>query len=90
MPAGVFDHAGSAKARAGAPARVAFRHSNTVGTRNCRPFAAQWPACTLPCRRFAGPLAGADARLEASVGRYAFTAEAFHLLLLAGLPAHYC
>src|SRR5215217_2071983 len=87
--AGVFDHAGSAKARAGASARVAFRHSNTVGTRDCRPFAARWPACTLPCRRFAGPLAGADARLGASVGRYTFTVEDFHLLLLAGLPAHY-
>src|SRR5215217_5753803 len=87
--AGVFDHAGSAKARAGASARVAFRHSNTVGTRNCRPFAARWPACTLPCRRFAGPLAGADARLGASVGRYTFTVVDFHLLLLAGLPAHY-
>src|SRR3954465_4484666 len=47
------------------------------------------PACTLPCRRFAGPLAGVDARLGASVGRYTFTVEDFHLLLLAGLPAHY-
>jgi hypothetical protein len=24
------------------------------------------------------------------VGRYTFTVEDFHLLLLAGLPAHYC
>jgi hypothetical protein len=89
MHAGVSDHAGSADARADAPARIAFRHSNDVGTRDYRPFAAQWPACTLPCRRFAGTLAGTDARLGASVARYTFTAEDFHLLLLAGLPAHY-
>src|SRR3954452_636591 len=80
--AGVSDHAGSAGARASAPARVAFRHGNDVGTRDCRPFAARWPACTLPCRRFAGPLAGADARLGASVGRYPFTVEDFHLYSL--------
>src|SRR3954447_8317519 len=35
------------------------------------------------------PSPGADARLGASVGRYTFTVEDFHLLLLAGLPAHY-
>jgi hypothetical protein len=87
--AGVSDHAGSAGARDTAPVRMAFRHGNNVGTRDCRPFAAQWPACTLPCRRFAEPLAGTDARLGASVGRYSFTAEDLHLLLLAGLPAHY-
>jgi hypothetical protein len=69
MHAGVSDHAGSAGARADAHARIAFRHSNNVGTRDYRPFAAQWPACTLPCRRFAGPLAGTDARLGASVAR---------------------
>ena len=89
MHAGVSDHAGPAEARADAPARMAFRYSNNVGTRDCRPFAAQWPACTLPCRRFAGTLAGTDARLGASVVRYPFTVEDFHLLLLAGLPAHY-
>ena len=89
MHAGVSDHAGPAEARADAPARIAFRYSNNVGTRDYRPFAAQWPACTLPCRRFAVSLTEADARLGASVGRYAFTVEDFHLLLLAGLPAHY-
>src|SRR3954452_9246017 len=88
--AGVSDHAGPAEARADAPARMAFRYSNNVGTRDCRPFAAQWPACTLPCRRFAGTLAGADARLGAGVDRYSFTVMDFHHLLLAGLPAHYC
>ena len=89
MHAGVSDHAGSARARANAPARMAFRHSNDVGTRDCRPFAAPWPACTLPCRPFAGPLAGTDARLGADVDRYSFIAVDLHHLLLAGLPAHY-
>ena len=90
MHAGVSDHAGSARARANAPARMAFRHSNNVGTRDYRPFAAPWPACTLPCRRFAGTLAGTDARLGADVDRYSFIAVDLHHLLLAGLPAHYC
>ena len=89
MHARVCDHAGSAGARADVPARMAFRYSNNVGTRNYRPFAAQWLACTFPYRRFAGPLTRTAARLGASVGRYAFTVEDFHPLLLAGLPAHY-
>ena len=89
MHARVCDHAGSAGARADVPARVAFRYSHNVGTRNYRPFAAPWLACTFPCRRFARALAGTRARLGASVGRYTFTVEDFHLLLLAGLPAHY-
>ena len=89
MHAGVSDHAGSARARADAPARMAFRHSNDVGTRDNRPFAAPWPACTLPYRRFAGTLAGTSARLGADVGRYSFIAVDLHHLLLAGLPAHY-
>jgi hypothetical protein len=80
---------GRAATRADAADRVAFRLGNAVGTRDKSAFAAQWPACTLPCRRFAVPLTGANARLGASVGRYTFTAEDFHLLLLAGLPAHY-
>ena len=42
-----------------------------------------------PCRRFALPLAGHDARLGGDVTRYAFIVEDLHLLLLAGLPAHY-
>ena len=88
MHAGVSDHAGSAGARADAPVRMAFRHSNDVGTRDYRPFAAPWPACTLPCRRFAGPLAGTDARLGADVDRYSFIVVDLHHLLLAGRPAH--
>jgi hypothetical protein len=81
---------GRAATRADAADRVAFRLGNAVGTRYKSAFAAQWPACTIPCRRFAVPLTRVDARLGASVGRYAFTVEDFHLLLLlAGLPAHY-
>ena len=79
---------GRTATRADAAARVAFRLSDTVGTRDETTFAAQWPACMIPCRRFAVTLTGADARLGVSVGRYTFTAEDFHLLLLAGLPAH--
>ena len=52
-------------------------------------FAAQWLACTLPCRRFADILADAAARLGADVDRYSFTVTDLHRLLLAGLPAHY-
>ena len=88
MHAGVSDHAGSAGARADAPARVAFRHGNDVGTRDCRPFAARWPACTLPCRRFADILADTCARLGVDVDSYSFIATDFHRLLFAGLPAH--
>jgi hypothetical protein len=75
-------------ARAGAPARVAFRHLNCVGARGKVSFAAQWLACTLPCRRFADLLADVDARLGADVVRYTFIAMDLHHLLLAGLPAH--
>ncbi len=42
--------------------------------------------CT--CRRFAGALADACARLGADVDRYSFTVRDLHPLLLAGLPAH--
>src|SRR5262245_65151025 len=52
------------------------------------PFAAQWLAYALPCRRFADALAGACARLGADVGCYSFIAVDLHHLLLAGLPAH--
>ncbi|HEX5934744.1 MAG TPA: hypothetical protein VFY63_11315, partial [Pseudorhizobium sp.] len=71
-----------------APARVAFRRGYGVGTRDNPSFAAQWLAYASPCRRFDHPLAGMIARLGASVVRYSFTVEDFHLLLLAGLPAH--
>ena len=43
----------------------------------------------IPCRRFALPLAGHDARLGGDVTRYVFIVEDLHLLLLVGLPTHY-
>jgi hypothetical protein len=75
-------------ARVGAPVRVAFRRGYGVGTRVHPSIAAQWLAYAFPCRRFDRVLTGTSARLGASVVRYAFTAEDFHLILLAGLPAH--
>ena len=75
-------------ARTSAPARLAFRSTNSVGIRDYGPFAAQWLACTLPCRRFADVLADVCARLGADVGCYSFIAVDSHHLLLAGLPAH--
>ena len=53
-----------------------------------RRTAAQWLACTIPCRRFADTLAGAAARLGADVDRYSFIVVDSHHLLLASLPAH--
>jgi len=78
------------RARANAPVRVAFRGGKRVGVRGDKTFAAQWLACTIPCRRFAGTLTGTDARLGADVDRYSFTVVDLHHLLLAGLPAHPC
>ena len=75
-------------ARAGALARVAFRFGNSVGIRNYETVAAQWLACTVPCRRFAPGLAARHARLGADVDRYSFVVSDSHRLLLAGLPAH--
>src|SRR5215469_2765468 len=77
-----------------APASTAasppFHYTDSVGTRNQFSIAAQWLACTFPCRRFADILADASARLGADVGRYSFIAVDLHHLLLAGLPAHLC
>jgi len=75
-------------ARANALVRVAFRGGKRVGVRDYRTFAAQWLACTIPCRRFASTLTGTDARLGADVVRYSFIAVDSHHLLLASLPAH--
>jgi hypothetical protein len=80
---------GRTATRADAAGRIAFRLGNVVGTRDNPSFAAQWPACTIPCRRFALPLTGHGARLGGDVTRYVFIVEDLHLLLLAGLPAHY-
>ena len=57
-----------ADARTIASARLAFRLWYDVGIRENRAYAAQWLACTLPCRRFADLLAEACARLGADVG----------------------
>lgn len=72
--------------RALAPVRIAFRDLKRVGTQEMISFAAQWLACTLPCRRFVPTLADDNARLGAEVGRYTFLAVDSHHLLLAGLP----
>ena len=69
---------------------VAFRYTDSVGTREQFSIAAQWLACTYPYRRFAAILANDSARLGADVVRYSFIAVDLHHLLLAGLPAHLC
>ena len=81
---------GRPDARAGASEHVAFRYTDSVGTQNQFSIAAQWLACTFPCRRFADTLADADARLGADVVCYSFIVVDLHHLLLAGLPAHLC
>ena len=81
---------GRPSARVDALGHIAFHYTDSVGTRNPFSIAAQWLACTFPCRRFADILAGACARLGADVGRYSFIAVDLHHLLLAGLPAHLC
>lgn len=81
---------GHPSARDCALRRVAFRYTDSVGTRDQFSIVAQWLACTYPCRRFADILAGACARLGADVVRYSFIVVDLHHLLLAGLPAHPC
>ncbi len=81
---------GRLSACAGALRRLAFRYTDSVGTRKGFSIAARWLACPYPCRRFADTLADACARLGADVVRYSFIAEDLHPLLLAGLPAHLC
>jgi hypothetical protein len=79
---------GRSDTRADVSAHVAFRKTYSVGTLRKITFAAQWLACTFPCRRFADILTNAAARLGANVDRYSFIATDSHRLLLAGLPAH--
>ena len=67
---------------------VAFRYTDSVGTRNQFSIAAQWLACTFPYRRFADILADACARLGVDAVRYSFIVSDSHRLLLASLPAH--
>ena len=69
---------------------VAFRYTDSVSTRDQFSIAAQWLACTSPCRRFADILAEASARLGVDAVRYSFIVVDLHHLLLAGLPAHLC
>ncbi len=77
------------RARVDALEHMAFRYTDSVGTRDQFSIAAQWLACTYPCRRFAAHLADGSARLGADVVRYSFIVGDLHPLLLAGLPAHY-
>jgi hypothetical protein len=81
---------GRPSACVGALGHIAFHYTDSVGTRNQFSIAAQWLACTFPCRRFADILADACARLGADVVRYSFIVVDLHHLLLAGLPAHPC
>src|SRR6202163_4734087 len=81
---------GCPSACVGAIGHIAFRYTDSVGTRNQFSIAAQWLACTFPYRRFADILADACARLGADVVRYSFIVVDLHHLLLAGLPAHPC
>ena len=75
---------GCPSACVGALGHIAFRYTDSVGARNQFSFAAQWLACTFPCRRFADILADACARLGADAVRYSFIAVDLHHLLLAG------
>jgi hypothetical protein len=81
---------GRPSACVGALGHIAFRYTDSVGARNPFSIAAQWLACTFPCRRFADILANACARLGADAVRYSFIAVDLHHLLLASLPAHPC
>lgn len=51
---------GRSGTRVHAPSHVAFRRLDSVGTPD-QAFAAQYPACTLPCQRFATPSRVVDA-----------------------------
>jgi len=79
---------GRNRPRGFATVRIAFQPWNAVGARDDKSFAAQWLAYASPCRRFAADLAVDSARLGAGAVRETFTVEDFHLMLLAGLPAH--
>jgi hypothetical protein len=64
--------------------QISYANVRRVGIRDDKAFVAQWLAYALPCRRFAGILADACARLGADVDRYSFTARDLHPPLLAG------
>jgi hypothetical protein len=81
---------GRPSACASALRRLAFRYTDSVGTRDQFSIAAPWLACPYPYRRFADTLADACARLRADVVRYSFIVGDLHPVLPAGLPAHLC
>jgi len=60
---------GRPSACVGALGHIAFRYTDSVGTQDLLSIAAQWLACTFPCRRFAGILTNVCARLGADVVR---------------------
>ena len=68
MHARFSDHAGLAKCSRWRSWTYCLPLTDSVGTRNQFSIAAQWLACTFPCRRFADILADACARLGADVG----------------------
>ena len=73
---------GGAGTRDDAPAYIAFRENDHVGTRDCFKLSRLngWPVCSSadasPCT-----LAGADARLGADGDRYSFMVVDFHHLI---------
>ena len=69
---------GRPSARVVALGHIAFRYTDSVGTRDQFSIAAQWLARTFPCRRFADILADACARLGADVVRYSFIVVDLH------------
>jgi hypothetical protein len=79
---------GQQDTRADAPVVLPSATTNASAPGISFPFAAQWLACTLPCRRFAVVLTSDCARLGADVTRYVLIVVDSHHLLLAGLPAH--
>ena len=81
---------GRPSACVGALGHIAFHYTDSVGTRRQFSIAAQWLACTFPCRRFADILTDAGARLGADVVRYSFIVVDLHHLLLAGLSRRTC
>src|ERR1700737_1337481 len=81
---------GCPSACVGALGHIAFRYTDSVGSRHQFSIAAQWLACTFPYRRFADILADACARLGADVVRYSFIVGALPHPLLPGLPGVLC
>ena len=86
MPGSKTRWAGPSYRNRDGPQRLPIQ--GVVGAREKETFAARWLAYASPCRRFAADLAVDSARLGAGAVRETFTIEDFHLMLLAGLPAH--